>query len=332
MSATGRVLRLSLFGSSRGPGVGALLEGCPAGLPLAEADLAADLDRRRSGGPGTSARVEPDLPAILAGVHEGRTTGQPLLLWFDNAEARADDAVDRRVLPRPGHADLAAVLKYGGHVDLRGGGPFSGRITAPLVAAGAVARKLLPELTPTARVLSAGGRPDALQAASEAASDGDSVGARLECRVDGVPAGLGEPPLDPLDARLAALCLCIPGVRAFEIGDGWALADARGSEANDVPLDAAGRTRGQRSGGVSGGISNGNPLLFRVAARPTPSIAREQQTVDLATGEPAPIRCEGRNDACFGLRLPVVLEAVAALVLADFARISGRLGPVYEGP
>lgn len=330
MSTLGRLFRVVLLGTSRGPGVGVLVEGCPAGLPLCEGDLLPALDRRRGGGPGTTARVEPDQPRFLAGLYEGRTTGQPLLLWFDNTDP-GDDGPDRRVLPRPGHADLAAMARYGGFADLRGGGAFSGRLTVGLVAAGAVARKLVPELEFSAEVLEAGGRPDAVAAAVAAGAAGDSIGGWVACTVTGVPAGLGDPPLDPLDGRLAQACLCVPGVRAFEVGAGRALARMRGSEANDPILHAAGRTRTNLCGGVNGGLSNGNPLWFAVAARPTPSIALPQDSVDLRTGLPVRVRAEGRNDACFALRLPVILESVAALVLVDFLRLAGRMGPVHAG-
>jgi chorismate synthase len=330
MSTLGHSFRVVLLGTSRGPGVGVLVEGCPAGLPLSEGDLLPALQRRRGGGPGTTARVEPDRPRFLAGLYEGRTTGQPLLIWFDH-EDPGEDGPDRRVLPRPGHADLAALARYGGFADLRGGGAFSGRLTVGLVAAGAVARRLVPALGFAAEVVEAGGRTDAVAAAEEAAAAGDSVGGRVVCTVTGVPAGLGDPPMDPLDARLAWACLCIPGVRAFEIGVGWRLAALRGSEANDPILDASGRTRTNLSGGVNGGITNGNPLVFSVAARPTASIALPQDSVDLRTGLPAQVRADGRNDACFALRLPVILESVAALVLVDFLRLAGRIGPVHAG-
>ncbi|MFH1464356.1 MAG: chorismate synthase [Pseudomonadota bacterium] len=330
MNTTGRLFSVTLLGTSRGPGVASVVAGCPAGLPLCEEDFGPDLARRRGGQPGTTARAEPDSPRLLAGVFEGRTTGQPLVIAFENTDP-GPDGPDHRLLPRPGHADLAATLKYGGFHDPRGGGAFSGRLTAGLVAAGVIAKRLLPGLLFSARVLEVGGRADVDAALAEALAAGDSLGGWLECRVAGVPAGWGEPLLDPLDGRLAQVAFSIPGIRAFEIGDGRAIAALRGSETNDPILAADGRAASNRAGGVSGGISNGNPLVFRVAARPTPSVPLAQRTVRLPGGEPATVSTAGRHDACFALRLPVVLEAAAAVVLADFARLAGALGPVWAG-
>jgi chorismate synthase len=329
MNTTGRLFRLGITGTSRGPGLGAWIEGVPAGLPLALRDFEPDLARRRPGRPGTTSRVEPDPLQILSGVHEGYSTGQPLLIWIGNRDAK-DDGHDTARLPRPGHADLVALQRYGGFADPRGGGAFSGRLTAALVVGGVVARKLLPKLSIQARVDSAGGRADIDAAVAEARAAGDSLGAMLSCRIDGVPPGWGEPLMDRLDARLAQICLSIPGVRSFELGLGHALADMRGSQANDAILDPSGRTSSNNAGGVSGGLSNGNPILFRVAARPTPSIPLPQDTVDLGSGLPATIRMGGRHDTCFALRLPVVLEAAAAIVLADFALLAQAMSPVDQ--
>lgn len=329
MNTTGRLFRVGLAGTSRGAGVGAWIEGCPPGVPLEPAALQADLDRRKGGTAGTTPRVEPDLPRILTGTHQGHTTGQPLLIWLDNADPRDDGQVAAR-LPRPGHADLVSLQRYGGFADPRGGGAFSGRLTAALVAAGAVARTLLPEIELHARVVSVGGRDDIHGAVAEAAAQGDSLGGLLECRVCGVPPGWGEPLLDPLDARLAQLCLSIPGVRSFELGSGLAMASMFGSQANDAILDARGRTATNHAGGVNGGLSNGNPIVFRVATRPTPSIAAPQATVQLPSGRPATISSDGRHDACFALRLPVVLEAAAAIVLADFMLLARAYHPVPD--
>lgn len=328
MSFAGRLLRATVLGASHGPGVGVLLEGCPAGLPLSADDLLPDLQRRRGGRPGTTDRVEDDLPTLAAGVHEGRTTGQPLLVWFENTRQGPPDPVDRRHVPRPGHADLPAVHRYGGFHDPRGGGPFSGRLTVGVVAAGAIARRLLPaDVRIEAHLLRVGGRTDIDAAVDEARAAGDSLGGVLECRCTGLPPGLGEPPHDPLDARLARECLCIPGIRGFEIGDGFVLAALPGSQANDTPLEVTGRAATHRAGGVQAGMTNGNDLVFRVAARPAPSLPWEQPSIDLRTGAPARSIATGAQDACYALRLPVVVEAVAALVLADFLLLRRALAP-----
>ncbi len=326
MNTTGRLFRVGITGSSRGPGLAAWIEGCPPGLVIEAADIEAQLARRRPGAPGTTARREPDPLRILSGVYQGRSTGQPILLLIENHDT-AEDGQDPGAVPRPGHADLVARQRYGGFADPRGGGAFSGRLTAALVAAGAVARQVIPELGISAVLLEAGGSREIDASVAQAQADGDSVGGLIECRITGVPTGWGEPLLDPLDARLAQLCLCIPGLRSFEIGAGHAMATMRGSQANDPILDLAGRTDGNLAGGVNGGLSNGNPIVFRVAARPTPSIALPQQSVDLRSGEATTIRSTGRHDACFALRLPPIVEAVAAIVLADFALLARALGP-----
>lgn len=329
MNTTGRLFRVGITGTSRGPGVGTWIEGCPPGIPLDEEAFASALARRRPGRPGTTARVEPDRLRILSGLHQGHSTGQPMLLWLDNLDARSDGH-DPAVLPRPGHADLVALQRYGGFADPRGGGAFSGRLTAAMVLAGVVARRVIPSVRIQARLLEVGGRADIEGAVAEAVAEGDSLGALLTCEARGVPPGWGEPLLDPIDARLAQLCLCVPGVRSFELGAGLELASMRGSQANDPILDRRGRTASNHSGGVNGGLSNGNPIVFRVATRPTPSIAKLQRSVDLTSGEQATLQLRGRHDACFALRLPEVLESVTAVVLADFALLAraGAPGPV----
>lgn len=330
MNTFGRIFRVSLLGESHGPGVGVLIDGCPAGLPLAADDLAAELARRRGGGPGTTARVERDSPLIWSGVHEGRTTGSPLLILFENRDVDSSSYDAIRDRPRPGHADLTARQKYGGFADHRGGGHFSGRLTAGLVAAGAIARKLLTPCAIAAQVIEVGGRADAVAAATEAAEQADSVGGIVECRATGLPAGLGEPFFDSLESVLAHAAFAIPGVKGIEFGAGFAAARMRGSEHNDPILDATGRTASNHAGGINGGISNGNELLFRIAVRPTASIGREQRTVDLASGAPARLQIEGRHDACIALRVPVVLEGVTAIALADALALAGRLPRVIE--
>jgi chorismate synthase len=302
-----------------------LIDGCPAGLALAPDDLARDLARRRGGKAGTTTRVEADVPRLWSGVHDGSTTGAPILILFENRDAdpSAYDAIRER--PRPGHADLIARQKFGGYADHRGGGHFSGRLTVGLVAAGAIARKLLDECAIAARVTAAGGRGDPVAEATRAAAEQDSVGGLVECRASGLPAGLGEPFFDSLESALAHAALAIPGVKGIEFGAGFAAAQMRGSEHNDAILDRDGRTATNHAGGINGGISNGNELVFRIAVRPTASIGQPQRTVDLATGERTELRTTGRHDACIALRVPVVLECTTALVLADAMLLAGRL-------
>lgn len=330
MNSFGRVFRVTIFGESHGPAVGVLVDGCPAGLALSAEDLADDLERRKGGSAGTTSRVEGDLPHFGGGLLGGRTTGAPIAISFANADVRSDSYEKIANTPRPGHADLAARIKYGGFNDQRGGGHLSGRLTVCLAAAGAIAKKIIRPVTVSAAIVSAGGRADAAQAAKAAGAEGDSVGGIVECICMGVPAGLGEPFFDSVESTISHIAFAIPGVKGIEFGAGFKSAAMRGSQYNDPILDASGRTATNNSGGISGGITNGNEIVFRVALRPTASIAREQETVDLATGEKTTIRVEGRHDACIALRAPVVVEAAAAIALADLMCIEGRIPRVKE--
>ena len=325
----GRYFKISLFGSAHNSVLGIDIEGCPAGLALNPAVFAADLDRRRAGLPGTTARREPDLPLIESGCREGLSTGEPLRISFQNTDVRSDDYQRFINQPRPGHADWVARQTYGPDVDLRGGGIFSGRMTLPIVAAGVVAKQILQQkfqgrvqLTAFLRELGgqpcpSGAEPWSLPVLQAAIEDGDSIGGIIECAVSGLPVGLGRPFFESMESQLAQLAFSIPGIRGIEFGDGFAAAGLRGSEHNDCFIDADGHTATNHAGGINGGLTNGNKLVFRVAAKPTPSIAREQYSFDSAQNKIAPLSVPGRHDSCFALRLPVVIEAVAAIVLAD---------------
>lgn len=326
MNSFGRLFRLSILGESHGPVVGVLVDGCPPGMALQEADFEADLARRRGGSaPGTTPRREADLPELRSGVYQGRTTGAPILILFanENVDSSAYDATRRT--PRPGHADFVALKRSKGFGDLRGGGPFSGRLTAGLVAAGVIAKKLLAPTLVEARLLAAGGREDVEAAVAEARAAGDSVGGLVECRVAGLPVGLGEPFFDSVESLLSHAAFSIPAVKAIAFGDGWEAARAKGSAFNDAFLDAEGRTATNHAGGLHGGLTNGNALRFQVAVKPTPSIAVPQRTVDLPTGEPRELSVQGRHDACVALRVPVVLEALTAAVLVDLLMVRGGM-------
>lgn len=317
MNTFGRLFRVSIFGESHGREVGVLLDGCPAGIPLAEDDFIPDLGRRKPGRPGTTARQEPDVPLVKSGIFNGKTTGSPILVAFENRDIRSEDYADLRDRPRPGHADFVARRKFGGFHDPRGGGHFSGRLTLGLVAAGVVAKKLIRPAAVDCALLEAGGSPDVDDAVRAALKEGDSVGGLLECGVQKLPAGLGEPFFDSVESLISHAVFSIPGVKGIAFGSGFACARLRGSQANDVLVDGTGKTETNHAGGVNGGISNGNPLVFRVAVKPTPSIAQKQRTVDLRTNAAAEISSPGRHDACIALRLPVIVEAAAAIVLAD---------------
>lgn len=330
MNTIGRIFRVSVLGESHGGCVGVLVDGCPAGLEISPGIMEADLGRRKGGTEGTTARREADLPLIKSGVFSGKSTGAPILVLFENRDVDSSEYEKTRDTPRPSHADLSARQKYGGFNDYRGGGHFSGRLTAGLVAAGAVAKKLLGEVTIEARVLEAGGSADINDAVGKAREEGDSVGGIVECRISGVPPGLGEPFFDSAESLLSHAAFSIPAVKGVEFGAGFAGAGMRGSAFNDSIVDREGKTATNNSGGINGGITNGNEIVFRVAIRPTASISKEQKTVDLKSGRESAISVSGRHDACIALRVPVVLEAVSAIVLADLMLIEQKIKRVIE--
>lgn len=322
MNSFGTLFRVEMLGESHGPAVGVLIDGCPPGLALATADFEADLARRRPGAAGTTPRREADLPEFVSGIFEGRTTGTPLLMLFRNADARPDEYARFATLPRPGHADFTGAVRYRGRNDPRGSGHFSGRLTAGLVAAGVVAKRLLGKASFTTRILEVGGRADVEAAVRDAAEAGDSVGGLVEIRVDGIPAGLGEPFFGTVEGLLAQALFAVPGVRGVEFGQGFAAARMRGSEHNDPIVNRDGRTSRNGSGGINGGITNGNQVLVRVAVKPPSSIALPQRTLDFSTGAEANLGSGGRHDACIALRAAVALEAAVAIALADLALIA----------
>ena len=347
MNTFGDKFRVSIFGTSHGSCIGVTIDGMLPGMPLSEADFSEDLARRKAGALGTTPRIESDEPEIVSGLYEGRTTGAPLTILFKNENTRSQDYESFRKNPRPGHADFTADIKFGGYNDPRGGGAFSGRMTLAIVAAGVVAKKLLHFASIKASLVEIGGLtdPTAWTAALEAAkAEGDSLGGVVECRVDGLPVGLGEPFWDSVESRISHAVFAIPGVRGIEFGDGFAAARMKGSEHNDLfpehhcchegdpehechhgedghechchddePEEGHHCCRHHHpqppvtnhAGGINGGITNGNPVVFRVAFKPTASIAK--------AGLP------GRHDTCFALRTPVIVEAMAALVLVDLA-------------
>jgi len=330
MNTLGRSYRTSILGESHGEGVGVLIDGAPAGLPLCAEDFRPDLARRKGGMRGTTARRERDLPLLKSGVLEGRTTGAPILILIENKDINSEPYVKLLDTPRPGHADLVARQKFGGFNDFRGGGHFSGRLTAGLVAAGVIAKKLLKEVDIQARLMEAGGCKDIEKAIVTALEQGDSVGGVVECRVKGLPAGLGEPFFDSAESLLGHAAFSIPAVKGVEFGAGFAASRMRGSECNDEILTPEGRTKTNHAGGINGGITNGNELVFRVAVKPTSSIRMTQGTVNLKTGKAVKVTVEGRHDACIALRVPVVLEAVTAMVLADLMLQEQRIPRVWR--
>ncbi|WP_296005093.1 chorismate synthase [uncultured Alistipes sp.] len=324
MNRFGEHFRIALWGESHGPQVGVAIDGVPPGIALSAEDFAGDLARRQAGAPGTTSRREADVPQFAAGLYNGLTTGAPLALVFPNGDVRSQDYAATAGHDRPSHADRVAQERFGGFNDPRGGGHFSGRLTVALVAAGVVAKKILPEtLTFATRIAEMGGCADPLrfdEILREATAEGDSVGGVVECRVGGIPMGWGEPFFDSLESRVAHLLFAVPAVKGVEFGSGFAAARMRGSQHNDPILDAAGTTASNHAGGVVGGLSDGNELVVRAAFKPTPSIARPQMTFNRTTGRVEPLIVGGRHDVCVALRGAAVVEAAVAIALADLRR------------
>ena len=329
MDTFGRIFRVSIFGESHGEAIGVVMDGVPEGMALEAADFAADIARRspgrrgaeargESGTVGTTPRVETDEPQILSGVVDGHTTGSPLTIIFRNSNTRSGDYQDFDAMPRPGHADYVAAIKWDWANDPRGGGHFSGRLTLPVVAAGVVAKKALEGIEIQAELIEVGGCadkarwPDLLAAT---AAEGDSLGGVVQCTATGLPIGLGEPFFDSVESLVSHAVFSIPGVRGIEFGDGFAASRMKGSEHND-PFGPDGPVK-NGAGGVNGGITNGAPLVFRVAFKPTSSIAKAQRTWNFAEEREDTLRIKGRHDVCFALRTPVIVEAMTAIVLAD---------------
>lgn len=355
MSAIGSLFRVTLFGESHGPGVGALVLGCPAGIPFDQDYIQGQLDRRRPGQSAvTTQRKEADTLQILSGVHQGKTTGAPVCLFASNNDI--DPSKYEKNVPRPGHADLSAALKFFGFADRRGGGHFGGRLTFGLTAAGALARLGLrrvgaesqaftdeigglrlrsdPAWDEVAKSVDASDVrcPDAKVAAQmkelilRTRNQGDSVGGVVRCRIRGLPAGLGGYHAESFESEMSRLLFGIPAVKGVEFGQGFELSRMRGSESND-PIGLVGgspRTLSHKQGGVVGGITDGNIVEFRVAFKPTSSLRLEQDTVDLTTLKPAKVATQGRHDPCIVPRAVVVVENAAAIIAFDL--LLGRLG------
>lgn len=344
-SSYGENLRVHIFGESHGPAVGVTVEGIPAGEAVDLAELQRFLDRRAPGRNAWSTpRKEADVSEFLSGIREGKTCGTPLTAILKSANTRSGDYDALRDVPRPGHADYTAWVKYGESRDSRGGGHFSGRLTAPLCVAGGICLQLLARegITIISRVAAIGGVRDegeltastaekafptvsdsageAMRSAIAAArAEGDSLGGVIECAVLGLPAGLGDPMFDGMENRIAAAVFGVPAVKGIEFGAGFTAAGLRGSENNDAFSVENGRiiTESNHCGGILGGITDGMPLTFRAAVKPTPSIARPQQSVNLNTGEIVPLTVTGRHDPCIVPRAVPCLEAAAAIAVYD---------------
>ena len=331
MNSFGRIFRISVFGESHGDCVGITIDGCPAGLSLSPEDLAADLERRKGGKQkGTTPRQEEDFPIFRSGIFNGKTTGFPITILFENKNIRSEDYTKQRSIPRPGHADWVAHQKFGGFEDYRGGGHFSARMTAGIVAAGVIAKKLMTGLTIQAQVVEIGGEKDLEKGLQKAIDAKDSVGGIVECKVHGLPVGLGEPWVDSVESVLAHFLFAIPAVKGVEFGAGFAAARMYGSDHNDPILEMSGKTKTNHAGGVVGGITNGNELVFRLAIKPTSSTPKEQESLNWDTEQVEKFSIKGRHDLCVALRAPVIVEAVTAIVLCDLMMLEQKVARVIN--
>jgi chorismate synthase len=306
--------------------VGISIDGCPAGLPLSEDDFTTDIERRKGGlQKGTTPRKEDDKPLFITGHFNGKTTGAPLTVLFENKNTRSGDYDKIKSIPRPGHADFVAHEKFGKNEDYRGGGHFSGRLTVCLVGAGVIAKKVLQNISVAATITEVGGEKDIDTGLQKAIDAKDSVGGIVECTVKGLPIGLGEPFFDSVESVISHTVFAIPAIKGIEFGAGFQGAKMFGSDHNDVIVDGSGKTETNHAGGIVGGISNGNDLVFRVVVKPTSSTPKEQESWNWETGQVEKFSVKGRHDLCIALRVPPVLEAVTAIALADLMLLEQKI-------
>jgi len=332
MNTFGQIFRITIFGESHGNGLGIVIDGTPAGIGLSPDDFSNDLLRRRSGAAGTTLRKETDIPHLMSGIYNGFTTGAPLAVFFENKDTKSSDYDKVQEVPRPGHADFTALMKFGGFADPRGGGHFSGRITLGLVAAGVIAKKIIDPVKISAAISEVGGETDLSKALAKIETSGDSIGGIIQCIASGIPAGLGEPFFGSIESILSHLVFSIPAVKGIEFGSGFASARMPGSSHNDPFVSSQGQTLTNNAGGINGGISNGNDIIFRVAVKPASSISAPQQTINMKTGNLENLQVTGRHDACIALRVPVILEAVTAVGLADLFLLNRSRGKEHLRP
>ncbi len=326
MNSFGRIFRVHIFGESHGESVGINIDGIPAGLPLTVDDFLIDIERRKGGTQkGTTPRQESDTPIFKSGIFNNKTTGAPITILFENNNTRSGDYQKQRDFPRPGHADFVASKKFAGNEDYRGGGHFSGRLTVAVVAAGVIAKKLLHKIKVEASIIEIGGEKNIEIGLQKAVDAKDSVGGIVECKVVGLPIGLGEPFFDSVESVLSHAVFAIPAVRGIEFGTGFLAAKMLGVEHNDSIVNADGETKTNHAGGIVGGITNGNELVFRIAIKPTASTPKEQESFNWTTNTIEKFSVKGRHDLCIALRVPVVLEAITAMVLADFMLLEQRI-------
>lgn len=329
MNSLGTIFKVHIFGESHGPAVGLVIDGCPPGISISAADFEVDIERRKGGvQKGTTPRKEDDIPVFLSGVFNDTTTGAPITITFANNNTRSADYEKLRSFPRPGHADFVASQKFKGFEDYRGGGHFSGRLTVCLVGAGVLAKKVLAHQEPAIHIEGTlheiGGETDIEKGLQKAIDAKDSIGGIVECVVKGLPLGLGEPFFSSAESLISQAVFSIPAIKGIEFGAGFAAAKMFGSEHNDSLENKEGKTATNFAGGIVGGITNGNELVFRVAVKPTSSTPKDQETLNINSGQVETFSVKGRHDLCIALRVPVVLEAVTAIVLADLMMLKKR--------
>ena len=333
MNTFGNKFRITLWGESHTPTIGVTIEGVPSGIAISQEDFLKEIDRRRPVPKGTTSRKESDIPIIIRGIENGVTTGTSIQISFENKNIRPTDYSQFAEIPRPSHADMVRLMKYPKEEFTSGGGVFSGRMTLPLVAAGVIAKKIIAPIEIETEFTSRGkisipqeystnpwDYPTFANYIESIMAEGDSIGGVVKCTCNRVPAGIGEPFFESLESRISQLIFSIPGIRGIEFGDGFAAAAMKGSEHNDPIIDTSGKTSKNSAGGINGGISNGNPIIFSVAIKPTASISRTQRSISLKTGQMTEFSIRGRHDSCFALRVPVVIESMAAIAIASFSK------------
>ncbi len=322
MNHFGQIFHISIFGESHGKGVGIVIDGVPPGIPLSIDDFIDDMNRRKGGTQkATTPRKEDDMPIFLSGLYQSYTTGAPLTLLFENNNIRSSDYEKIQHIPRPGHADWVAHQKYNGFEDGRGGGHFSGRLTACIVAVGVVAKKLIPHIHVQASLLMVGGEQDIEKGIQKAIDKKDSVGGIIQCMATPMPIGLGEPFFNSVESYISHLAFSIPAIKGIEFGAGFAAASMFGKDHNDPIINDQGTTATNHAGGIVGGISNGNDLIFRVVVKPTSSTPQMQESWNITTHALEKFQVKGRHDLCIALRVPVVIEAITAMALADLLMV-----------
>jgi len=326
MNSFGRLFRVHIFGESHGESVGIVIDGCPAGISIDHKQIYDDLERRKGGlQKGTTPRKEDDIPVFKSGLFNDTTTGSPIMLFFENNNARTSDYAQQEDIPRPGHADFVAKKKFHGYNDHRGGGHFSARLTTGIVTAGTIAKQVISkfqrEFSIEATIVEMAGEKDVDRGVQLAINNKDTVGGIVECCVKNLPIGLGEPFFDSVESLIAHAIFSIPAIKGIEFGSGFQATRMYGSQHNDRIINDKGTTTSNHAGGINGGITNGNDLVFRVAVKPASSTPKSQNSWNQTTQRLETFSVKGRHDLCIPLRVPIIVEAMTAIVLADLLLI-----------